>query len=172
MVVSASAAQSGHDGCPRPSSPGGALQHPHGAWARLREAGAAGRGLFSAFPEQYGCCGSIGQVYQAHLENGTRVAVKLLRQLASLAASTALGASYDLVCLANQLLDALNREMDFRIEAANTVRLQGVLERSSFLKQGMIKVPGVTQDLSSRRMLVLEWIDDHQLFTTKTQILS
>ncbi len=61
--------------------------------------------------------------------------------------------------LADQVLDALNREMDFRIEAANTVRLQSVLERSSFLKQGMIKVPGVTQDLSSRRVLVLEWIE-------------
>ena len=129
---------------------------------------------FRHFPISPVAAGSIGQVYEAQLENGTRVAVKvlrpgieaqvaedgsLLRQLASLAASTALGASYDLVGLADQVLDALNREMDFRIEAANTVRLQSVLERSSFLKQGMIKVPGVTQDLSSRRVLVLEWIE-------------
>ena len=129
---------------------------------------------FRQFPNSPVAAGSIGQVYEAHLKNGTRVAVKvlrpgieaqvaedgsLLRQLASLAASTALGASYDLVGLADQVLDALNREMDFRIEAANTVRLQSVLERSSFLKQGMIKVPGVTQDLSSRRVLVLEWIE-------------
>ena len=129
---------------------------------------------FRHFPNSPVAAGSIGQVYEAHLNNGTRVAVKvlrpgieaqvaedgsLLRQLASLAASTALGASYDLVGLADQVLDALNREMDFRIEAANTVRLQSVLERSSFLKQGMIKVPGVTQDLSSRRVLVLEWIE-------------
>ena len=129
---------------------------------------------FRDFPNSPVAAGSIGQVYEAHLKNGTRVAVKvlrpgieaqvaedgsLLRQLASLAASTALGASYDLVGLADQVLDALNREMDFRIEAANTVRLQSVLERSSFLKQGMIKVPGVTQELSTRRVLVLEWIE-------------
>ena len=129
---------------------------------------------FRDFPNSPVAAGSIGQVYEAHLKNGTRVAVKvlrpgieaqvaedgsLLRQLASLAASTALGASYDLVGLADQVLDALNREMDFRIEAANTVRLQSVLERSSFLKQGMIKVPGVTQALSNRRVLVLEWIE-------------
>ena len=129
---------------------------------------------FRHFPNSPVAAGSIGQVYEAHLNNGTRVAVKvlrpgieaqvaedgsLLRQLASLAASTALGTSYDLVGLADQVLDALNREMDFRIEAANTVRLQSVLERSSFLKQGMIKVPGVTQDLSNRRVLVLEWIE-------------
>ena len=132
------------------------------------------KSCFRDFPDSPVAAGSIGQVYEAHLENGTRVAVKvlrpgieaqvaedgsLLRQLASLAASTALGASYDLVGLADQVLDALNREMDFRIEAANTIRLQNVLERSSFLKQGMIRVPGVTQELSSRRVLVLEWIE-------------
>ena len=132
------------------------------------------KSCFRDFPDSPVAAGSIGQVYEAHLDNGTRVAVKvlrpgieaqvaedgsLLRQLASLAASTALGASYDLVGLADQVLDALNREMDFRIEAANTIRLQNVLERSSFLKQGMIRVPGVTQELSSRRVLVLEWIE-------------
>ena len=66
------------------------------------------KSCFRDFPDSPVAAGSIGQVYEAHLENGTRVAVKvlrpgieaqvaedgsLLRQLASLAASTALGAS-------------------------------------------------------------------------------
>ena len=112
-------------------------------------------------------------MYKAALLDGTTVAVKvlrpgieaqvsedgsLLRQLANLAASTSLGASYDLVGLADQVLDALGRELDFRIEAANTLRLQDILRKSSFVRDGMLKVPGISRDLSSRRMLVLEWV--------------
>ena len=81
-----------------------------------------------------------------------------MRQLAGLASSTSLGSSYDLVGLADQVLDALGRELDFRIEAANTLRLQDILRSSSFVQDGMLKVPGVIQELSSRRVLVLEWV--------------
>ena len=128
---------------------------------------------FRTFSPDPIAAGSIGQVYAATLLDGTPVAVKvlrpgieaqvsedasLLRQLAGLASSTSLGSSYDLVGLAEQVLDALGRELDFRIEAANTLRLQDILRSSSFVQEGMLKVPGVIQELSSRRVLVLEWV--------------
>ena len=152
---------------------------PAVAWERiepmlLEELGQPIDASFSVFPKQPIAAGSIGQVYQAKLLNGTAVAVKvlrpgieaqvaedasLLRQLAGLAASTALGSRYDLIGLADQVIDALNRELDFRIEAANTIRLQDVLSRSSFVSDGFLRVPGIHQSLSSRRMLVLEWVE-------------
>ena len=129
---------------------------------------------FSAFPQEPIAAGSIGQVYKAQLLDGTTVAVKvlrpgieaqvaedgsLLRQLAGVAASTSLGTSYDVVGLADQVLAALGRELDFRIEAANTLRLQEILKASSFVRDGLLRVPGVQQELSSRRVLVLEWVE-------------
>tara|TARA_B100002051_G_C16743113_1_gene645660 strand:+ start:3011 stop:4729 length:1719 start_codon:yes stop_codon:yes gene_type:complete len=146
----------------------------------LEELGRPLLDCFSMFPDDPIAAGSIGQVYKATLLDGTPAAVKvlrpgieeqvaedgsLLRQLAGLASSTALGASYDLVGLADQVLDALNRELDFRVEAANTLRLQGVLERSSFVRDGILKVPQVTMSLTSQRVLVLEWIEGEPMLS-------
>ena len=139
----------------------------------LEEFGRPLASCFRAFPVEPIAAGSIGQVYEAALQDGTPVAVKvlrpgieaqvcedgsLLRQLAGLAASTSLGASYDLLGLAEQVLSALNRELDFRIEAANTQRLHTILSTSSFVGDGTLRVPGVHLDFSSRRVLVLEWV--------------
>ena len=152
---------------------------PAAAWETiepllLEELGQPLENCFTSFPSEPIAAGSIGQVYKVELLNGSTAAVKvlrpgieaqvaedgsLLRQLAGLAASTSLGASYDVVGLADQVLDALGRELDFRIEAANTLRLQEILRSSSFVSDGRLTVPGVTQELSSRRVLVLEWVE-------------
>ena len=139
----------------------------------LEELGRPLEDCFSAFSNEPIAAGSIGQVYQATLRDGTTVAVKvlrpgieaqvsedgsLLRQLANLAASTSLGSSYDLIGLADQVLLALTRELDFRIEAANTLRLQEILSSSNFVGTGILKVPSVWLELSSQRVIVLEWI--------------
>ena len=52
------------------------------------------------------------------------------------------------------LSDSLQRELDFRQEATNVERLREVLEPFSRLR-----VPGVHEAYTSRRLLVLEWID-------------
>ena len=90
---------------------------PPASWAMvepmlLEELGRPLEDCFSAFSNEPIAAGSIGQVYQATLRDGTTVAVKvlrpgieaqvsedgsLLRQLANLAASTSLGSSYDLI---------------------------------------------------------------------------
>jgi predicted unusual protein kinase regulating ubiquinone biosynthesis (AarF/ABC1/UbiB family) len=80
-----------------------------------------------------------------------------------LASATALGASYDLEGLADQVLQAIGRELDFRVEAGNTLKLQGILGRSKFVPNGSLKVPNVVPALSSQRVLVLEWIDGHNI---------
>jgi predicted unusual protein kinase regulating ubiquinone biosynthesis (AarF/ABC1/UbiB family) len=129
---------------------------------------------FAGFDTTPVAAGSIGQVYRASLPDGTAVAVKvlrpgierqveedgqLLRQIAALAAQTPLGASYDLPGLADQLIGALEGEIDFRSEASHTERLAEVLRRSSFVGDGGLRVPAVYAELSGPAVLVLEWLD-------------
>ena len=61
------------------------------------------------------------------------------------------------------MLQAIGRELDFRVEAGNTRKLQGILGRSKFVPQGSLKVPNVVPALSSQQVLVLEWIDGHNI---------
>ena len=148
-------------------------------WEQLRpqleeELGCSVDKAFSSFDETPIAAGSVGQVYRATLPELGPVAVKalrpgiaaqveedgrLLRKIAALAAATSLGSFYDFVGLADQVLDALVRELDFRIEASNTLRLQRSLEESKFVPQGQIRLPQVVQSLSGRSVLVLEWIE-------------
>ena len=129
---------------------------------------------FEHFHSKPIAAGSVGQVYGASLPQGLKVAVKvlrpgieaqvaedgrLLRKIAALAASTALGSQVDFVGLADQVLAALERELDFRIEAENTRRLQRYLEQSAFVPSGQLRLPQVVESLSGQRVLVLEWIE-------------
>ncbi|SBO42256.1 AarF/ABC1/UbiB kinase family protein [Cyanobium sp. NIES-981] len=130
--------------------------------------------VFARFDTTPVAAGSIGQVHRATLPDATAVAVKvlrpgidrqveedgqLLRQIAALAAQTPLGASYDLPGLADQLIGALEGEIDFRSEASHTERLAEVLRRSSFVGNGSLRVPAVYAELSGPAVLVLEWLD-------------
>ena len=139
---------------------------------------------FLSFDNQPIAAGSVGQVYRATLQDGVPVAVKvlrpgieaqvaedgrLLRKIAALASATALGSQYDFVGLADQVLDALGRELDFRIEAQNTLRLERCLEASTFVPEGQLRLPQVVQNLSGQRVLVLEWIDGDAILTDKAR---
>lgn len=148
-------------------------------WEQLKpqleqELGCSVDEAFSTFDETPIAAGSVGQVYRATLQERGAVAVKalrpgiaaqveedgrLLRKIAALAAATSLGSLYDFVGLADQVLEALVRELDFRIEASNTLRLQRSLEESNFVPNGQIRLPQVVKSLSGRSVLVLEWIE-------------
>jgi len=114
--------------------------------------------------------GTIGQVHAATLENGDRVVVKVQRQgaeeeimrdlgLMELFAEKAehrdgLRRLVDFPSVIRHLSESLKRELDFRMEAANVDRLGEVLERYTRLD-----VPSVYHELSSKRLLVLSFVD-------------
>jgi len=158
---------------------------PPVAWKEVkpylrRELGQPIDQCFAHFHSKPIAAGSVGQVYGATLPQGLKVAVKvlrpgieaqvkedgrLLRKIAALAASTSLGSQVDFVGLADQVLAALERELDFRIEAENTKRLQRCLEQSAFVPSGQLRLPHVVDSLSGQRVLVLEWIEGEPILT-------
>jgi predicted unusual protein kinase regulating ubiquinone biosynthesis (AarF/ABC1/UbiB family) len=114
--------------------------------------------------------GTIGQVHAATLENGDHVVVKvqrlgaeeeimrdlgLLELFAEKAENRAgLRRLVDFPSVIRHLSESLKRELDFRSEAANVDRLGEVLEGYSRLS-----VPSVYHELSSKRLLVLSFVD-------------
>ncbi len=114
--------------------------------------------------------GTIGQVHKARLETGEDVVVKvqrptareeILRDLGLLSLFAEKTRSrpvfrqlVDVSTVTEHLSESLRRELDFTQEAANIERLREVLEPFSRLH-----VPLVHEAYTSRRLLVLEWID-------------
>ena len=114
--------------------------------------------------------GTIGQVHTATLETGERVVVKVQRPnaredimrdlgLLELFAEKAqrregLRGTVDIPALVLHLSDSLRRELDFLEEAANTERMREVL--APYERLG---VPRVYPELSTSRLLVLEFIE-------------
>ena len=114
--------------------------------------------------------GTIGQVHRATLETGEPVVVKVQRPGAQDEITRDLGLLelfaekaehrramrrlVDIPAVIQHLSDSLRRELDFRQEAVNIARLREVLE-----PYNRLDVPGVYEQLSSARLLVLEFID-------------
>jgi ubiquinone biosynthesis protein len=126
--------------------------------------------VFASIDPEPLAAGTIGQVHAATLEGGDRVVVKVQRQgaeeeimrdlgLLELFAEKAehrdgLRRLVDFPSVIRHLSASLKRELDFRSEAANVDRLAGVLERYPRLA-----VPSVYHELSSKRLLVLSFVD-------------
>ena len=134
------------------------------------ELGVPWEDVFEQIDPQPLAAGTIGQVHRATLEGGERVVVKvqrpgardeIMRDLGLLrlfAEKTerreALRRLVDLPAVVDHLGESLQRELDFELEAENCERLRGVLEPFSRLE-----VPRVHERLSTRRLLVLEYVD-------------
>ncbi|HEU0304510.1 MAG TPA: AarF/UbiB family protein [Gaiellaceae bacterium] len=126
--------------------------------------------VFESIDPEPLAAGTIGQVHAATLEGGDRVVVKVQRRgaeeeimrdlgLLELFAEKAehregLRRLVDFPSVIRHLSESLRRELDFRMEAANVDRLAEVLERYSRLD-----VPSVYHELSSKRLLVLSFVD-------------
>lgn len=121
--------------------------------------------------------GSLAQVHRAKLFSGQVVAIKIqrpgirqvierdlevLRFLADLF-KDALGEAYDLPGLVEEFRISLSGELDFRREARNTEQLGGSLAKSSLWARGQVIAPKVYNDLTSERVLTLEWIEGIKL---------
>lgn len=118
--------------------------------------------------------GSIAQTHKATLSSGQEVALKvqrpgidaiverdiaLIKGLADLVSRTEFGQDYDVVALANEFTDALRAELDFTQEAAFTDQLRQNLSTSRWFDPQEIVVPAVYWDLTTSKLLVLEWLD-------------
>ena len=112
---------------------------------------------------------SIGQTYRARLHNGEQVIVKVQRpgiteaverdilvllELARVVESRVTSAAeYGVVELASEFADRLHEELDFRIEARSTADIA-----ASLAGMDEIHVPRVHAELSTSRVLVMEWL--------------
>jgi ubiquinone biosynthesis protein len=134
------------------------------------ELGVPWEDVFESIDPKPLAAGTIGQVHRATLETGEPVVVKVQRPGAREEIMSDLGLLelfaekaehraamrrlVDIPAVIQHLSDSLKRELDFRQEAANIARLREVLTRYQRLD-----VPGVYEQLSSSRLLVLEFID-------------
>ncbi len=113
---------------------------------------------------------SIGQVYRAALPDGSAVVVKVIRpgieesvavdlsvldELGRVVETrTSWGAEYHVMDLVDEFSTRLREELDFRIEARNARTIGSNLPHGS-----RVVVPDVYEELSTSRVLVMEWLD-------------
>ena len=112
---------------------------------------------------------SLAQVHRASLRSGRQVVLKIQRpglerlfrldlevmqQVAAvLQRHPSWGRGRDWVAIAQECRRVLLRELDFRLEAQHAARF-----RQQFLDEPRIRVPGVIWELSSRRVLCLDYL--------------
>jgi ubiquinone biosynthesis protein len=126
--------------------------------------------VFASIDPEPLAAGTIGQVHVATLESGERVVVKVQRPSAAEEITRDLGLlelfaekavareglreTVDIPALVAHLSDSLRRELDFLQEATNVERMREVLA-----PYDRLGVPGVYRELSTSRLLVLEYVD-------------
>ncbi len=138
--------------------------------------------IFSNINPQAVAAGSIAQTHRATLKNGQDVALKvqrpgievvvaqdiaLIKSLAELASRTAFGQDYDVVALADEFTTAIQAELDFTQEATYTDQLRRNLCTSRWFDPNQIVVPEVHWNLTTKKLLVLEWLDGVPILLAK-----
>ena len=134
-----------------------------------QELGVPWEDVFKSIDPNPLAAGTIAQVHRATLENGDRVVVKVQRPTAraeieqdlallevfaeKVGKRPALNRVIDMQAVFTHLSTSLHRELDFRQEADNIGRMQGVLA-----DYDRLAVPSVYRDLSTSRLLVMEEI--------------
>ena len=126
--------------------------------------------FFEYFSEEVIASGSIAQVHRANLKDGTSVAVKVQRpgiaktidtdmeillDLSKLAGEHIIKSDiYDPVAIVEEFAYAIERQLDFLSEARSVERFAQNFESIDY-----VYTPKVLVDLSSRRILTLEFIE-------------
>jgi len=146
-----------------------------------RELGAPVEELFAAFNGEALGSASIGQVHRARLRTGEAVAVKvqrpeaarrvtadlqLMRDLANL-----IGARFgdriliDIPGLVAEFEGVILRELDFEAEAQNARRF------AANFAETPVKIPAVYTDLSTKRVLTMEFIEGDRFYRIEPRLL-
>ncbi len=130
--------------------------------------------IFQSFKKEPVAAASIGQVHKAILKDGTEVVVKIQRPGIEETINTDLDIVYKLATLAeknvpslrtfrpveviNELDRMLHNEMNYLIEAKNGKQIY-----ENFQEVKYVKIPKIYEDYSTRRILVMEYIEGHHL---------
>ena len=132
---------------------------------------------------------SLAQVYRARLRDGPEVAVKLQRP--GLAAAVALDATIlramarvartlfplrsDVVGIVDELVGRIFDEMDYVAEAASATRFAAEYAGDGGAGAGLaglVRAPRIVPELSTRAVLVMEWIDGARLTDVDAMLAS
>jgi len=125
---------------------------------------------FAAFEWEPVAAASIGQVYRARLPDGSPVVVKVQRPgidetvrvdlsvldelVRVIETRTSWGAEYHVMDMVGEFSTRLREELDYRIEARNARTIA-----SSMPSDARIRIPAVYEELSTSRVIVMEWLD-------------
>lgn len=138
--------------------------------------------IFSNLNPEALAAGSIAQVHRAKLKNGEDVALKvqrpnieqvvdkdisIIKGIAELVSITDFGKDYDIVSIAAEFTDALRAELDFTREAKYTDQLRRNLSNSEWFDPKELVVPKVYWDLTTSKLLVLEWLEGDPILSTE-----
>ena len=138
--------------------------------------------IFQDISREAIAAGSIAQIHKATLKTGEEVAIKIQRPgieaivdqdialistVAELVSKTNFGQYYDVVALAEEFASALQAELDFTQEARFTDQLRQNLQASKWFDPEKLVIPAINWDLTSEKILVLEWLNGKPILTAQ-----
>ncbi|MFP4009746.1 MAG: ABC1 kinase family protein, partial [Spirulinaceae cyanobacterium] len=96
--------------------------------------------------------------------------VALIKGVAELVAVTDFGKEYDILAIADEFITALKAELDFTKEAVFTEQLRLNLSQSRWFDPDHLKIPAIYQDLTTQKLLVMEWLDGVPILEAENQV--